>query len=930
MTGSIQFETSELSVTENGGRILVPISRTGDLSGRVEIQYSTNNQTATAGQDYVAASGTIVMEAGVARVLVPVTITNDSQSEATEFFGMSIINVSSGTLAAPRTAQISILDDENPTNPPADPPLVSAFDVRLVDNYTGLTQPIAMEFSPVNSNLIFVAEKQGLIKTIDMTTGTTTTVLDLRAQVNSNQDRGLLDIAIHPDVQNNPYVYAFYVVDPPGTSGAGNAGVDGAGNRYAHVVRYTLDAANDYKTIVANSGTVIAGNAGRSAADISGGGAIDSTSDFTVRDSELNTNGTIKQNYIKVDSRSHAGGSLEFGPDGKLYVSIGDGTSFNATDPRTVSVQNINSLSGKILRIDPITGQGVADNPFASGQSLDSNASKVYQLGLRNPFSISFDQSGQLFITDTGWNNYEEINSGGPGANFGWPYFEGGDLGVNIRTPGYQSLESAAAFYQQVANGQITITPAYRGFSHSSSDPGFQVQAIVGSDDVIRNTVYPVELQGDYVFTDYSQGEIFAVDVNDRTNIKFLTLTNGAPVHYKQGADGYLYYVDIARGTIGHLEITKPGTAAPVLSGTLQAEYFNIPAGAQNLPQVNFNRAPDFAQDVTKVAVANTTGSIFPNGGADNFAAKYTGGVKLDNAGYYTFFLTSDDGARLFIDGKEVINHDGLHGLTEKTGSVYLTAGDHTIKLIYFEATGGAAVDLDWSGPLFGRQDMTFNGVNTTRVSNDISNQVQYINGTTAGSETFYVDGNSTDYGWRLLDDGTGHVVWGPTGHDLLYNSFDAIRFNDRTVNLNGQGSEVRDIPNKVQYLSSTGANDIFVINGKQADYQFNALSDGTGHVVYGATGYDLLYGFETIRFNDGAIDLTGRSGRTVDDVLGVTQFVRGTAGNDVFVVNANSTDYQWGRTADGQDHVVWRGSNYDLLYDWDQIRFNDRVVDLI
>jgi hypothetical protein len=179
MTGSIQFETSELSFTENGGRILVPISRTGDLSGRVEIQYSTNNQTATAGQDYVAASGTVVMEAGVARVLVPVTITNDAQSEATEFFGMSIINVSSGTLAAPRTAQISILDDENPTNPPADPPLVSDFNVRLVDDYTGFSQPLAMEFSPVNSNLIFVAEKQGLIKTIDMTTGTTTTVLDI-------------------------------------------------------------------------------------------------------------------------------------------------------------------------------------------------------------------------------------------------------------------------------------------------------------------------------------------------------------------------------------------------------------------------------------------------------------------------------------------------------------------------------------------------------------------------------------------------------------------------------------------------------------------------------------------------------------------------------------------------------------------------------
>ena len=90
--------------------------------------------------------------------------------------------------------------------------------------------------------------------------------------------------------------------------------------------------------------------------------------------------------------RSHAGGSLAFGPDGALYVSIGDGASFNATDPRTVSVQNIDSLSGKILRIDPSTGLGLPDNPFVvPGDDLSDNHSKVYQLGLRNPFSMGFD-----------------------------------------------------------------------------------------------------------------------------------------------------------------------------------------------------------------------------------------------------------------------------------------------------------------------------------------------------------------------------------------------------------------------------------------------------------------------------------------------------------------------------------------------------------
>ena len=111
-----------------------------------------------------------------------------------------------------------------------------------------------------------------------------------------------------------------------------------------------------------------------------------------------------------------------------------------------VSVQNINSLSGKILRIDPITGLGLPDNPFVEpGDDLSANHSKVYQLGLRNPFSMAFAQDGRLFISNTGWYSWEEIESGHAGANFGWPYFEGGDNGVSLAAPGYQNLSRPGA-----------------------------------------------------------------------------------------------------------------------------------------------------------------------------------------------------------------------------------------------------------------------------------------------------------------------------------------------------------------------------------------------------------------------------------------------------------------------------------------------------
>jgi glucose/arabinose dehydrogenase len=186
---------------------------------------------------------------------------------------------------------------------------------------------------------------------------------------------------------------------------------------------------------VPNSGVVLLGKAGQSLADISGGGAQNFTSPaFSASVSSeryINQSATpqplvvdgFKQDYLKGDSLSHMGGALAFGVDGKLYVSVGDGTSFDYADPRTPDVLSLRSLSGKILRVDPMTGQGLPDNPFVTaGLSLDSNQAKVFQLGFRNPFSMAFDGEGRLFVTNTGWFSWESLNMGGPGASFGWPY----------------------------------------------------------------------------------------------------------------------------------------------------------------------------------------------------------------------------------------------------------------------------------------------------------------------------------------------------------------------------------------------------------------------------------------------------------------------------------------------------------------------------
>ena len=124
---------------------------------------------------------------------------------------------------------------------------------------TGLNQPIHVEWIPGGGSTALVAEKGGVIKVVDMSTGTNKSVLlDISSEVNAVGDRGLMDIALHPDFAHNPYLYAFYVVDPPDTASAsGMAAADGGGSRFAYVVRYEVDTSGSTLKIVNGSKTIL-------------------------------------------------------------------------------------------------------------------------------------------------------------------------------------------------------------------------------------------------------------------------------------------------------------------------------------------------------------------------------------------------------------------------------------------------------------------------------------------------------------------------------------------------------------------------------------------------------------------------------------------------------------------------------------------------
>ena len=228
-----------------------------------------------------------------------------------------------------------------------------------------------------------------------------------------------------------------------------------------------------------------------------------------------------------------------------LYVTIGDGTSYNSVDPRATRVQDVDNLSGKLLRIDPITGQGYADNPFYNN-NLDSNRSKVWSLGLRNPFRFTINPTtGTPYLGDVGWNTWEEIDVATKGANFGWPYFEGPS-----QNQGYSTLPQAQAFY---SSGQTVASPLLtRNHAAGQNADGLATTALIMGDFYTGNT-FPSVYNGALFYNDVGLGTVYTTFLNPNGTVKSTQVFDNLPyiVNMKTGPDGNLYYASLYGGEIG-------------------------------------------------------------------------------------------------------------------------------------------------------------------------------------------------------------------------------------------------------------------------------------------------------------------------------------------------------------------------------------------
>ncbi len=342
-----------------------------------------------------------------------------------------------------------------------------------------ISSPSALDIAP--DGRVFVTQQNGVIRVIKNDAMLSTPFASLT--VDSSNEHGLLGIALDPNFETNHYIYVFYTATGP-----------------SHM---------RLSRITANGDTMLAGS-----------------EDVLVDFAPIPASGIFRM-----------GGAIEFGPDGKIYLSVGD--EMIASAP-----QSLSNPFGKILRLNT-DGSIPTDNPFYNTTTGINRA--IWAYGLRNPYTTAFQPgTGRFFINDVGQSSWEEIDEGFAGANYGWPTTEG-------------------AFNQ---SAHPNFTEPFYTYAHNSTN-GY---AITGG-DFYDPTIdqFPSEYVDKYFFADFTKGEIRTIDLNTKAVTVFATGAN-YPTGLIVANDGSLYY--LSRGI---------GTGVP---GTGTGQVFKITYGSTSAPRI--------------------------------------------------------------------------------------------------------------------------------------------------------------------------------------------------------------------------------------------------------------------------------------------------------------------------------------------------------
>jgi glucose/arabinose dehydrogenase/chitodextrinase len=447
--------------------------------------------------------------------------------------------------------------------------------------FAGLVNPTAIQFAA--DGRIFVAEKSGKIKVFsNLNDSTADLFADLGPNVHNYWDRGMLGLALDPSfTTGRPYVYVLYTFDAP---------IGGSPPTF-----------------------------GDSCGDPTGNGCVVSArlSRLTASGNQMNGPEQVLINDWCAQYPSHSIGSLAFGADGALYVSAGDGASFNFADwgqdgnPRNpcgdppggvggnqtppsaeggaLRSQDLRtpfnpnppppppdptSLDGAVLRVNPDTGAGMPNNPLAG--SSDANERRIIAHGFRNPFRMTIRPgTNEVWVGDVGWNDWEEIDQIadplGSVENFGWPCYEGAG-----HQSGYDNADLTICENLYALPGGV-VSPYYT-YNHGSqvvSGDGCSTQNGSSAAGVAfyQSGPFPDSYDGALFFADYSRGCIWVMFPggnglpNPNNRATFLSPA-ASPVDLKVGPDGALYYPDFNGGTIRRIAYGSAQPPVAVATGS--------------------------------------------------------------------------------------------------------------------------------------------------------------------------------------------------------------------------------------------------------------------------------------------------------------------------------------------------------------------------
>jgi len=353
----------------------------------------------------------------------------------------------------------------------------NSIEIMLTPIAEGLVSPLAGVATASQPQFLFVVDQPGFVWKIDLISGTKSIFLDLSASLvplgafGNFDERGLLGFAIHPNYADNGFVYTYSSEPITGTADFSTMPDNVEANHHAVIAQWQVDNPTDLDSVV---------------------------------------NPTSKKVLLRIDQPqfNHNGGHLAFGPDGLLYISLGDGGGADDVDGQpfidqpmvghgTGNGQDATNPLGTILRIDPVgtnsnNGQyGIpADNPFIGND--DTRLDEIFAYGFRNVFRFSFDrQTGDLYAGDVGQNDIEEIDIVTAGNNYGWNLKEGSFF--------FNPNGNDDGFVTDVDPGGLP-TNLIDPIAEYDHDEGLSV---IGG-FVYRGTAMP-SLNSTYIFGDWSQ-----------------------------------------------------------------------------------------------------------------------------------------------------------------------------------------------------------------------------------------------------------------------------------------------------------------------------------------------------------------------------------------------------------------------------------------